>query len=578
VKLFRKFLSGNAPNTDSYKSMAEGRPMARLRTLLRTLGGLLLIGTIFFGVGCHFDPAPPSGPISTITPGWTIPAPPAATLNQSYTASVPDQTGCTYVWTIPIGSGTLINATTPVVTFTPTAIGNLQLQCVVTDAATRSSTGTYAVTVGSGATLNASPDIITVGQGTFLLATFSGGVGVINPGSISVTSGVGVTVSPTTTTTYTLTVDGTQVATVMVSVKTFVPKFVYVANDETSISAFTLNTTDGSLTEIAGSPYPAEAEQVASDPKGKFLFAAGGSNGLYAYTINSTTGVLTAVEGSPFTTDSGATTYGVAVDPMGRFVYASADSGLIYAFTLNATTGVLTPVADSPYSTYDNGRGEIIVHPSGKYLYAAMENDNQVDAFSIDQATGALTELADAPYDTANNRPLGMAVDPTGAYVFAKGEYQSATPNTLAGFSVDIASGALTTVANSPFGPLEGWDAWHGLCFHPTKSILYTAFYGSEVADEGAYTLDLDTGALTPMAGSPYDLFSNHGSDNITVDRSGQFAFACNYNADQIKRMRVDGTGLLTKLSGAALDGTEDQDVTPVQTTPISTIVVGVLQ
>jgi hypothetical protein len=167
--------------------------------------------------------------------------------------------------------------------------------------------------------------------------------------------------------------------------------------------------------------------------------------------------------------------------------------------------------------------------------------------------------------------PLGVAVDPTGAYLFAKGE---SAPSMMAGYSVDIGTGALTPVANSPFGPFIGSDSWHGLSFHPTKSILYNSFYGSDEADVGAQSLDLATGALTPMAGSPYSLFEIHGSDCITIDRSGRFAFAVNYDGGLLARMRVDSNGLLTKLNGDPL-GDLDVDTTYVVDYPISVVVVG---
>ena len=557
-----------------------------VQALLHWVIGALALLTITLGIACNGGSSSSSSsgtaPISVITPEWTIPAPPNATLNQSYHASVPVQDGCTYQWSVSVGSATLIGATTHLVTFTPTDAGSLQLQCVVSNASGASATGTYDLTAAAGATLNANPDSISLGQGTILLASFTGTTGLINPGGIPITTDVGITVSPTVTTTYTLNVDDTDVATVTVTVKTFVPKFVYVANDETSISAFKLNTTTGGLSEIAGSPYAVQAEQVVSDPDGKFLLAAA-VDGVYVYKITASTGALTVVSGSPFVTDEANTTYSVAMDPKGRWVYASTANGWIYAFDLNASTGVLTPVDGSPFETGNIDRGEITVHPSGKYLYAALALDNQVDGFSIDQATGALEEVSGAPFDGGSDfiGPYGVAVDPTGAYFFAKGEGDPSDPNVpsyLAAYSLDITTGALSPVTNSPFGALTGSNAYHGLCFHPTLNVLYTAFYNSDSTDVGAYSLDLGTGALTDMAGSPYDLFSTHGSDNIVVDRSGQFAFAANYDVQQIKRMRVDGTGLLTKLDGNPLDGTQDEDVTSVDNSPISIAVTGALQ
>ncbi len=72
----------------------------------------------------------------------------------------------------------------------------------------------------------ASPTSVTDGLSAALTGVFANGAGVITPGNLSATSGVGVTVSPTTTTTYTLTVtnaSGTAVtATATVTVSTSV--------------------------------------------------------------------------------------------------------------------------------------------------------------------------------------------------------------------------------------------------------------------------------------------------------------------------------------------------------------------
>jgi 6-phosphogluconolactonase (cycloisomerase 2 family) len=538
---------------------------------------LLFLGMLALGASACSDnhsiatqvPSTPVEPSATITPGWTIPSPPNATVGQGYTASVPIQDNCSYLWTVTAGSATLINETTATVTFTPTAAGSIELQCVVTSAA--SATGTYAITAADGAVLNANPDTVTDGQGTILLPTFTGTSAVINPGAIPVTSGVGVAVTPSATTTYILRVDGADVATINVNVMTFGPRFVYVASDEGNIGAYTLDTTTGGLEELEDSPYSAYSFKVASDPSGRFLFSSDVYSGVSVYFVDNVSGALTLVEGSPFVTDDSSKTYNIAVDPMGRFVYATCDSGNVYGFRLNPVTGVLTEIDGSPFATGDIGLGDILVHPSGKYLYLALAGDGQVDAFSIDQATGALARIEDAPYDTGVTTPLGVAVDPTGAYLFAKGE---SAPSMMAGYSVDIGTGALTPVANSPFGPFIGSDSWHGLSFHPTKSILYNSFYGSDEADVGAQSLDLATGALTPMAGSPYSLFEIHGSDCITIDRSGRFAFAVNYDGGLLARMRVDSNGLLTKLNGDPL-GDLDVDTTYVVDYPISVVVVG---
>jgi hypothetical protein len=75
---------------------------------------------------------------ATIVPAPSIPvitAPAFVTDSQpGYQASVPEQHGCTFAWTI--SGGTLsVEATTPTVTFTPSGVGPLELSCVALNAA-----------------------------------------------------------------------------------------------------------------------------------------------------------------------------------------------------------------------------------------------------------------------------------------------------------------------------------------------------------------------------------------------------------------------------------------------------------
>jgi len=129
-------------------STITGKP-SNIQLLLRMAACALALGTLIMIDSRSTSDAQVgnAGPNSTITPVWTTPVPPAATINQSYTACVPDHADCTYLWSVASGSATLIDATTPVVTFTPKATGILQLQCVVTDSGNNTSTGIYSIKV-----------------------------------------------------------------------------------------------------------------------------------------------------------------------------------------------------------------------------------------------------------------------------------------------------------------------------------------------------------------------------------------------------------------------------------------------
>ena len=89
--------------------------------------------------------------------------------------------------------------------------------------------------------------------------------------------------------------------------------FAFIANSGSgNISAFAVST-NGVLSPVSGSPFPAGAgaEFMALDSIHKFLFVSNqNSNNLSAFSVNSSTGVVTPVPGSPFAT--GAMPHGVA--------------------------------------------------------------------------------------------------------------------------------------------------------------------------------------------------------------------------------------------------------------------------
>jgi hypothetical protein len=125
-------------------------------------------------------------------------------------ASVPAQAGLTYAWTIAGGSITAGSGTDQI-TFMAGPSGQVVLGCAVYNAdGTYASQGTVTTTIVSLPSITgftANPDIVSLGQGTQLVGTFTGGLGTIDPGLGPVTSGTPVDTGPLeSTTSYTLTV------------------------------------------------------------------------------------------------------------------------------------------------------------------------------------------------------------------------------------------------------------------------------------------------------------------------------------------------------------------------------------
>ncbi|HXC16078.1 MAG TPA: kelch repeat-containing protein [Holophagaceae bacterium] len=130
----------------------------------------------------------------------------ASTPNLS--ASVPVQSGATYLWSIT--GGTLVPGyeTRPVTYFTAGTGSSLTLQCAVTNAS-GTTTGSQTISVVPAPSISgfsAASNPLTKGANTILTASFTNGTGSIDNGVGAIAANGTVTVTPSTTTLYTLTV------------------------------------------------------------------------------------------------------------------------------------------------------------------------------------------------------------------------------------------------------------------------------------------------------------------------------------------------------------------------------------
>lgn len=61
------------------------------------------------------------------------------------------------------------------------------------------------------------------------------------------------------------------------------------------------------------------------------------------------------------------------------------------------------------------------------------------------------------------------------------------------------------------------------------------------------YAIDSNTGALTELAGSPYDTVTGYGPISIDVDPLGEFVYVANLTNNNVKLFTIDAaTGILS--------------------------------
>lgn len=131
-------------------------------------------------------------------------------------------------------------------------------------------------------------------------------------------------------------------------------KFVYVTSVNTdTLYGYAIDPLSGAITLAAAAGAGFSPNVVAIDPTGKFAYVTDQYDtydNVHAYTINSKNGALTQVAGSPFS--AARNPWGVAVDPTGKFVYvANQNSNDVSAFVIDRATGALTQVEGSPFAT-----------------------------------------------------------------------------------------------------------------------------------------------------------------------------------------------------------------------------------
>ena len=283
----------------------------------------------------------------------------------------------------------------------------------------------------------------------------------------------------------------------------------------------------------------------------KFAYVANaGDPSITSFTINASTGALTAI---PLTLAEsqlpGTQPVSLAIDLSNKFLYAAdVTNHNVLAFTLNPTTGKHTAVAGGIYATGGRLPNSVAIDPTGKYVYVANQQDGaggtigNVSVFAVNPGTGALTAVPGSPF-SAGLTTTAVAVDPKGKFVYAANLGNPAILGTISAFTVNAATGALTPVAGSPFA--FGLSP-RTLAVDPSGRTL--AITGTGAAMQ-SYNINQSTGALTNQAinGPGFAL-----GLSIAFDPTGQFAYSASFGGNSVQTLNFNAAAQPTG-GGAAI-------------------------
>lgn len=271
----------------------------------------------------------------------------------------------------------------------------------------------------------------------------------------------------------------------------------------------------GTLTTITGSPFAATylsgntsagLQAMVTNPAGTLLFALDQTGeAIDVYQIG-TAGGLTA--GTVVQLPSGFQPFNLAIDGLGKYLYVSNVVGLqtteVAEYNIGSN-GALT-AAGAPFSSnLQQMEGEA----SGKFMIGTsggvFGNGGSLYVASINPSTGALTPTliatAGAPADVAVQPGTG------GNLVYAFDQPGSSGNGTIEGFTLDLSTGALSSIGNISATGSHGEFDQNGKYLFVVSSAqgVPSALDAFDVTASSALATPLATVGWAPGAWSPFD-------------------------------------------------------------------------
>jgi 6-phosphogluconolactonase (cycloisomerase 2 family) len=456
-----------------------------------------------------------------------------------------------FVFTVPVASGTAyvvtakVQPTAPAQTCALSGASGTIANAAVVNVGVTCTTNTYKVggtvsgLLGSGLVLqdNSGNDLPIAANGSFVFTS-------------RVASGLSYAVSVSTQPAAPLqtcvlsgangSITNSDVTGVAVTCTSSPSRFAYVAGSA-GIDCFAINAISGALVLLEGSPCDTRPTSVTVDSSGKFLYATYPGNNIISYSINSLTGLLTVTAGSEL--PGGDNPVDITLNPSGTFAYMANYGGSVSAYKINPA-GSLAVVSGSPFAQAPGlGINKVIVDPTGHYLYTANDFTNDLWAFAIDSTTGTLTDIPGSPF-ADNGGPLSAVIDPSGKFLYTA-NFIFPNTGTVAAYNIDAGTGALTPIAGSPFASAGA----SGLTFDQSGSFLYVTNASSNAIN--AYAIDKTTGVLTAISGSPFS--SDLSPYTVIAEPSGRFLYVVsNTSSSTVTAFGIDpATGKLTAIGGS---------------------------
>ena len=265
--------------------------------------------------------------------------------------------------------------------------------------------------------------------------------------------------------------------------------------DEIAISSYAIGD-GGELAHMGDVAIDSDPCYLATDRSGRFLLSAYYEGGLCAVHAIGEDGAAASPPVEWLATAKGA--HSMQTDPSNRYAFVPHISGgtgpnAIFQFKFDAETGHITP--NNPAKVEmgaELGPRHFCFHPNKDILYFSDEQGCSVTAYSFDGENGTLSAfqtISTLPDGfTERNSCSQIQIAPSGEFLYAPNRGH----NSIACFSVDAESGALTAI-----GHADSEAVPRAFSIDPSGRFLYAA--GLDTGRLAAYRIEGD-GTLARFA------------------------------------------------------------------------------
>lgn len=277
--------------------------------------------------------------------------------------------------------------------------------------------------------------------------------------------------------------------------------------------------------------------------------------GFFGGAINSANGKVSPVPGTPTANALGQNiVIQVISDPQGRFLYSlnlgASSFGIqfgqigIGGYKIDRSTGALTPIPNP--IIFPAVRDQLMaIDGTGRFLY--QPNTNGFDAYTIDQNSGVLTLMP----EPASGVPVGTnsAATRDGRFLVNEGN------GLMELLAINSSNGQITPAAP----PVALGGSGGPLTVSADSSTIYVG--NTTEGTVSVFSIG-PTGALTPVAGSPFPVDTNAAGLSLTPD--GRFLYIAFGSPDvgHVKGWAVNpAAGTFTHINGADLSNAQTIDV-----------------